>query len=67
MEEIEMSMYQLDVARELHRDRERLIAETHRAARQAPATSSTPSRTRAVVTVLESLVRLAGHRAHLAH
>jgi len=62
-----MDMNQLDVARELHRDRERMVAESFRTAGQGAALGPAPRLPRSVVSALESLARLVGHRARLAH
>jgi hypothetical protein len=66
-EEIEMDLNQLDVAREMQRDRDRMLAEAFRAASRGPALGATPTGPSALVKALHSLARFAGHRARLAH
>lgn len=62
-----MDLSQLDVARELQRDRERIIADRDRAARQALAPSVAAGRPRTVVAGMQVLARFAGYRARTAH
>jgi hypothetical protein len=71
MEEIPMSMLQMDVARELHRDRERMVAEAFRAGGHAPAPRRTvPVAAPLLRRLLASLDRVAvvtGERLRFAH
>jgi len=69
-----MNPLQMDVARELHRDRERMVAEAFRAAGSTPAVRRAPAWTAAVTRgvrlALGGLDRAAtatGQRLHVAH
>ena len=61
-----MDMLQLDVARQMHYDRERMVAEAYRAAHWTPAPSAAPTHAPVAVVALGLIARLSGHRAHVA-
>jgi hypothetical protein len=72
MEEITMSMLQMDVARELHRDRERMVAEAFRAGGSTPAPRrtvalTTPRLVTRLLAALDHVAVLTGERLHFAH